>query len=115
MGMPDMADTVTLWAMPDTDTVTDMAMDTTWAMPDMVDMATTARGPLMPSPRPRLMPILTTMVDTTAVDIMDMADMDTMDTMAMDMDMAVDTDMAMATATTVKSSFSYLLQTQHQQ
>merc|ERR1719219_1424191 len=60
----------TVWAMPDTamDTVwedttaMDMVMDIAWAMPDTaMDMDTTARGLLMPSPRPRLMllPILT--------------------------------------------------------
>merc|ERR1711863_78852 len=91
----------TVWAMPDTamDTVwedttaMDMVMDIAWAMPDTaMDMDTTARGLLMPSPRPRLMllPILTTMVDMVMAIAWAMPDM-VMVIMAMDMVMAVDT------------------------
>merc|ERR1719334_2299280 len=81
---------------------TDMALDTT----AMVLVDTMARGLLMLSLRPRLMPIPTTMVD------MDMV----LDTTAMDMvldtvpmDMAVDMAMDMAMATTDKFPQPYLL------
>merc|ERR1712034_307814 len=70
--------------MGDWDTApTDMALDTT----AMVLVDTMARGPLMLSLRPRLMPIPTTMVD------MDMV----LDTTAMDMVLDMAMDMAMAT------------------
>merc|ERR1712127_1029964 len=62
--MPTMATTDTVWATPDT------ATDTVWATPDTDTdtvwdtVATTARGPLMPSPpllpSPRLMLMATT-------------------------------------------------------
>merc|ERR1712001_713312 len=114
----------TVWAMPDTamDTVwedttaMDMVMDIAWAMLDTaMDMDTTARGLLMPSPRPRLMllPTLTTMVDMVMAIAWAMPDM-VMVIMAMDMVMAVDTVMVMAMATTDKSSEPYLLHAQHQ-
>merc|ERR1712071_675140 len=67
--MPTTATTDTVWAMPDTATATDT--DAVWATPDTEATdtvwdteATTARGPLTPSPplllSPRLMPMLTT-------------------------------------------------------
>merc|ERR1719219_1337405 len=71
----------------DTDTVSDMAVTTDMVdtLMLMVDTVTSARGPLMPSPR--LMLMLTT--DTTAVDTvtdMDVTMVDTTDTPDMDTD-----------------------------
>merc|ERR1719347_341272 len=94
--------TATVLDTPDTamdTTATDMALalDTTYVA---TMVATTARGLLMLSPRPRLMLIPTTamaMVDTTVVWAM------AMDTTA------VDTVMDMATATTDKLSLPHLL------
>merc|ERR1712212_1309083 len=87
-----------------TDTVLDM-LDTvvTTDIPDMlmVDTVTSARGPLMPSPR--LMPLLTLTTDTTAVDT-DTPDTDTV--MAVTTVMA-DTDMVVMD-TTVRLSKSQL-------
>merc|ERR1712105_290323 len=84
----------------DTVSVDTTAMDTVWATPDM-DTDTTARGPLMLSPRLRLIP--TTMED------MVMATPDTAtDTVWATPDTTVDsvaTDTATATDTTDKSSF----------
>merc|ERR1711993_167221 len=90
-----------------TDTVLDMldtvvtTVDTT-DIPDMlmVDTVTSARGPLMPSPR--LMPLLMLTTDTTAVDT-DTPDTDTV--MAVTTDM-VDTDMVVMAVTTVRLSKS---------
>merc|ERR550519_1795880 len=104
------------------DMAMDMVMDIAWAMPDMdmvldMDMAmdsdTTARGLLTPSPRPRLMPLLTltTMEDMVWAMpdmVMDMA------MVIMAVDTVMDTVMVMAMATTDKSSQPYLLQAQHQ-
>merc|ERR1712000_92815 len=113
------------------------------SMVDMVDMESTARGPLMP----RLMLIPTTMeamamgwdmdtmVDTALDSMVDMVDMESTTrgllmprprlipttleaTMVWDMDMdmaSMDMVMDMAMATTDKSSQSYLLHAQHQQ
>merc|ERR1711890_110117 len=98
--------TATVLDTPDTamdTTATDMASDTT----DVATMvATTARGLLMLSPRPRLMLIPTTamaMVDTTVVWATT-----AVDTMAMDTG-SMDTVMATATATTDKPSLQHLL------
>merc|ERR1711997_379011 len=101
MGMPNprlmpllmlTTDTTAVDTVMDTDTVSDMAVTT-----DMVDTlmlmvvtVTSARGPLMPSPR--LMPLLMLTTDTTAVDTvtdMDVTMVDTTDTP--DTDTAVDT------------------------
>merc|ERR1711993_184542 len=78
-----------------TDTVSDMldtvvtTVDTT-DIPDMlmVDTVTSARGPLMPSPR--LMPLLMLTTDTTAVDTDTVMDTDTVSTV--DTTDMVDTD-----------------------
>merc|ERR1719510_185199 len=76
----------------DTDTDSDMAVTTDMVdtLMLMVDTVTSARGPLMPSPR--LMPLLMLTTDTTAVDTvtdMDVTMVDTTDTP--DTDTAVDT------------------------
>merc|ERR1712051_911269 len=76
----------------DTDMVDTTAVDTTAVDTD----TTTARGLLMPNPRPMLMlPLMPTM-DTTAVDTVMAMDTDTVgtmvDTMAVDTDMVTDTD-----------------------
>merc|ERR1719481_860307 len=87
------------------------AMDLDTAPMDMTLVDTMARGLLMLSLRPRLMPIPTTMVD------MDMV----LDTTAMDMvldtvpmDMAIDMAMDMAMATTDKFPQPYLFPNKHQ-
>merc|ERR1712156_1148562 len=89
------------------DTVTDMMGDTavttvdTTDIPDMlmVHTVTSARGPLMPSPR--LMPLLMLGTDTTAMDtVMAVTMVDTTDT-----PMPVDTD-TVVSATTVRLSKS---------
>merc|ERR1711863_244127 len=71
--------------------VTDTVLDTT----DMLVLATTARGPLMPSPLPPLMPRLIPTTDTTALDttVLDTAvPTDTvLDTTATDTDTDTDT------------------------
>merc|ERR1719400_1911598 len=84
------------------DTVTDMVSDTAVTTVDTMDTpmldtdtVTSARGPLMPSPR--LMPLLMLTTDTTAVDT-DTPDTDTV--MAVTTVMA-DTDMVVMAVTTV--------------
>merc|ERR1719273_2320559 len=64
----------------DTDTVSDMAVTTDMVdtLMLMVDTVTSARGPLMPSPR--LMPLLMLTTDTTAVDTDMVMDTDTVST-----------------------------------
>merc|ERR1719273_747014 len=61
-------DTTAVDTVMDTDTVSDMAVTTDMVdtLMLMVDTVTSARGPLMPSPR--LMPLLMLTTDTTAVD-----------------------------------------------
>merc|ERR1719195_1757948 len=89
------------------DTVTDMVSDTAVTTVDTTDSpmldtdtVTSARGPLMPSPR--LMPLLMLTTDTTAVDtVMAVTMVDTTDT--------PDTDTVMAVSdTTVRLSKSQL-------
>merc|ERR1719273_473553 len=87
----------------DTDTVSDMAVTT--GMVDilmlMVDTVTSARGPLMPSPRLMLMPLLMLTTDTTAMDtVMAVTMVDTTD-----IPMPVDTD-TVVTDTMVRLSKS---------
>merc|ERR1739848_963975 len=85
-------DTTAVDTVMDTDTVSDMAVTTDMVdtLMLMVDTVTSARGPLMPSPR--LMPLLMLGTDTTAMDTvtdMDVTMVDTTDTP--DTDTAVDT------------------------
>merc|ERR1739848_229616 len=83
--------------------VTDMVLDTT----DM-DSVTSARGPLMPSPRLMLMPLLMLTTDTTAVDTVTDTDSVTAVTMVDTTD-TPDTDTVMAVSdTTVRLSKSQL-------
>merc|ERR1712121_482268 len=96
------------------DMVWAMAMVMVWDTMAMV-WDTMARGLLMPSPRPRLMLIPTSMVDTTDM-VSAMAMVTVWDTTAMDMDMvSMDMVMDMAMATTDKPSQKYLLHTKHHQ
>merc|ERR1712179_333322 len=88
-------DTVT-----DTDTVWDTVDTMVWDTVDTTD-TTTARGPLMlnlrPLPRPMLMLLPTTMVDTTAADTVTDTVWDTVDTTVMVVIlMDTDTDTTMA-------------------
>merc|ERR1712121_246601 len=100
--MVDTTDMVSAMAMVVWDT-TAMDMDMVWDTMAMV-WATMARGLLMPSLRPRLMLIPTTMVDTMDM-VSAMAMVTVWDTMVMDM----------AMATTDKPSQKYLLHTKHHQ
>merc|ERR1719266_2100401 len=89
----------------DTDTVSDMAvtMDMVDTLMLMVDTVTSARGPLMPSPRLMLMPLLMLTTDTTAMDtVMAVTMVDTTD-----IPMPVDTDMVVMD-TSVRLSKSQL-------
>merc|ERR1719219_537204 len=87
----------------DTDTDSDMAVTTDMVdtLMLMVDTVTSARGPLMPSPRLMLMPLLMLTTDTTAMDtVMAVTMVDTTD-----IPMPVDTD-TVVTDTTVRLSKS---------
>merc|ERR1711997_233705 len=89
----------------DTDTVSDMAVTTDMVdtLMLMVDTVTSARGPLMPSPRLMLMPLLMLTTDTTAMDtVMAVTMVDTTD-----IPMPVDTD-TVVMDTTVRLSKSQL-------
>merc|ERR1712055_496489 len=99
-------DTDTVWATPHTDTVLDTDTDTV----STVATSDTARGPLMPSPRLRLIPTTATVLDMpdTAVDTMVDTVLDTavdsmVDTVVVSMDIMD------------KSSLHFLIQAQQHQ
>merc|ERR1711974_117879 len=96
-------DTTAVDTVMDTDTVSDMAVTTDMVdtLMLMVDTVTSARGPLMPSPRLMLMPLLMLTTDTTAMDtVMAVTMVDTTD-----IPMPVDTD-TVVTDTMVRLSNS---------
>merc|ERR1711994_1228687 len=78
-----------------TDTDTDMVLDTT----DM-DSVTSARGPLMPSPRLMPMPLLMLTTDTTAVDTVTDTVLDMLDTVGTTVDTTDIPDMLMVDTVT---------------